>query len=100
MPLFKLDGALLVVDGALAADERCCECDYDYCPPCCARIDTGIYFTFDENGDLTTVDSVFSSVVPARVRIIMPTKFSLQVCDGEEITVKFEMTDEPPEAEL
>jgi hypothetical protein len=101
MSLFRLDGKLLVVDGALATDEACCECnDYDYCPPCCTRIDPDIYFTFDENGDLTTIDSVFSSLVPARVRIIMPTKFSLQVCDGEEITVVFEMTDDPPESEL
>jgi hypothetical protein len=90
--LIGYNGGLLSVGGSLTTDPNCC-CDGPpppECPPCCIRIDWG---SFNVDGDL--YEQYTEDGITIDVRVIMPTKNSRIVCDGEEISVQWDVDDDP-----
>jgi len=83
------DGGLLFVDGGLTTDPNCCYyCEPPPpCPPCCVRIDFG---TFNSDGDL--IGTFPHGELTVGVKIVMPTKDSRVVCDTDQITVEWGIT--------
>lgn len=95
MALIGYNGGLLGYGAGLAGSLQCC-CDPGNCPPCCIRIDSG---AFNGDGDLEWLQTVGGNSL--KIIVVMPTKNSRIVCDGETIDFTWELLgDTEPEQDI